>query len=244
LTIGLSGDDSSEFDPSAGEFMTGDLNLLRMQTAIQYRVADPVKFVLRAEQVEPLLSRLGEAALTRALGFRSVDGVLRSERQAIARDVERELQKATSNCQLGVAILGVNLTDARPPGEVAADFAAAQSAESHRDRRINEARSYAETTGTTARSQAQKSIEAAHAAATRRTLTAKAQAQHFNSLLAEALRARDLTIRRIYIESIQALLDRVKNKVVLPSSDSIDVTVLGTNEEPAAREHLEPRTGR
>jgi len=235
LTIGLSAPASTDFEPSAGEFMTGDLNLLRVQATIQYRAANPADYVLRAEQLEPLLSRLAEAALTRAMAARSVDGVLRSERQAVAQDVERGLQSTSEAYHLGVAILGVNLTHTRPPGEVEADFAAAQSAESQRERRINEARSYAETTATTARSRAQAILEAAHAAAERRTLTTSAQAERFCVLLAEAQRARSLTIRRIYIESLQALLDRVKAKIVLPPGDSVDLTVLGSQDEPARK---------
>lgn len=235
LTIGLAGAASSDFEPSTGEFLTGDLNLLRMQAAIQYRIGNPIDYVLRAEQVEPLLSRLAEAALARAVASRTVDGVLRTQRHAISQDVERELESRSAACRLGIAVLGVSLTDARPPGEVEADFAAAQSAESQRDRRINEARSYAETTATTARSQAQTIVEAAHTAARRRTLTASAQAEEFNALLAEAQRARNLTVRRIYIDSLQALLDRVKRKIVLPPGDSVDLTVLGIQDQPAPK---------
>jgi len=235
LTIGLSGPASTDFEPSAGEFMTGDLNLLRVQATVQYRAANPADYVLRAEPLEPLLARLAEAALSRAMASRSIDGVLRSERQSVARDVERDLQSTSQAYRLGVAILGVNLTDTRPPLEVEADFAAAQSAESQRDQRINEARSYAETTATTARSQAQAILEAAHAAAKRRALTTAAQADRFEGLLAEAQHARNLTIRRIYIETLQALLGRVKGKIVLPPGDSVDLTVLGIQDEPARK---------
>jgi modulator of FtsH protease HflK len=232
LTIGLSGPASADFEPSAGEFMTGDLNLLRIQATVQYRVANPADYVLRVEQLEPLLSRLAEAAVTRGLASRKVDGVLRSERQAVAEIVKRDLQSTSEAYRLGVAIVGVNLTDVRPPEEVEADFAAAQSAESQRDRRINEAKSYAEITATTARSRAQVILEAAHAAALRRKLTTSAQAERFGLLLAEAQRARSLTIRRIYIETLQALLDRVKGKIVLPPGDSVDLTVLGSPDSP------------
>ena len=159
--------------------------------------------------------------------------MLRSERQAVAEDVARDLQSTAKSHRLGVAILGVNLTDARPPLEVEADFAAAQSAESRRDQRINDARSYAETKATTARSQAQAILEAAHAAAKRRALITSAQAERFCALLAEAQHARSLTIRRIYIESLQALLGRVKGKIVLPPGDSVDLTVLGSQDAPA-----------
>lgn len=231
LTIGLAAPASADFEPSTGEFLSGDLNLVRVQATVQYRIDNPVEYRLRVEEVEPLFSGLAEAAMSRAVASRTVDGVLRSERRAIAIDVERDLQRDAAACRLGIAVLGVNLTDARPPGEVAADFAAAQSAESQREERINEARSHAETTATTARSRAQKIIEAAHAKAKRRTLTASAQAERFKALLAEAQSARKLTIQRIYIDSLRSLLDRVQRKIVLPPGESLDLTVLGIQDE-------------
>ena len=214
LTIGLTGPASADFEPSAGEFMTGDLNLLRVQANVQYRAASPADYVLRAEHLEPLLASLAEAALTRTLSASSVDGILRSERQAVAVAVEREIRLMAATHHLGVAILGVNLTDARPPGEVEPDFAAAQSAESQRDRRVNEARSYAETTDTTARSQAQAILEAAHSAALRRKLTASARAERFLVLLAEARHARSLTMRQDLhrIASVHAQPGQRKNR--------------------------------
>jgi membrane protease subunit HflK len=233
LTIGLARPDSVDVEPSAGEFLTGDLNLLRAQATVQYRLGDPFDYVVRAQERERLLARSAEASLARALASRGVDAVLRSARQAIAREVRVDLQTRSDRHRLGIVILGVSFTDARPPYEVEADFAAAQSAESERDRRINDARSYAETTETTARAEAQALLENAHALAQRRLLLAQASAERFTLLMAEAQRARKLTIRRLYIESLQAMLDRVKRKIVLPPGDSLDVTVLGSKEEPA-----------
>ena len=34
-------------------------------------------------------------------------------------------------------------------------------------------------------------------------------------------------MRRLYIESLQALLGRVKSKLILSSGDAVDLTVLG-----------------
>ena len=42
----------------------------------------------RRAEVEPLLTRLAEASLTRALAGRGIDAALRADRAAIARDVE------------------------------------------------------------------------------------------------------------------------------------------------------------
>ena len=227
VTIGLAGAADSNLEPSAGEVMTGDLNLLRFQATVQYRIARPVDYVVRVDQVELLLTMSAEASVSRALAVRGVDAILRSDRQAIAGEVERDLQHAADRYQSGVAILGVSLTDAQPPTEVEADFAAAQSAESERDRRVNEAKSYGVTIATASRAAAQAKIESAHGSAQRTTLMAQAEAQRFLALLPETQRSRSLTIRRLYIESIQALLDGVKRKLVLPPGGDLDLTVLG-----------------
>jgi modulator of FtsH protease HflK len=231
VAIGLAGAGASDLEPAAGEVMTGDLNLLRFQATVQYRVARPIDYVLRIDQVEPLLARSAEASVSRALAVRGVDAVLRADRQAIAREVERDLQSSADRYQSGVSILGVSLTDARPPREVEADFAAAQAAESERDRRTNEAKSYGKTTATASRAAAQAKVEMAHAAAERTLLTAQAEAQRFVVLQAEAGRSPSLTMRRMYIETMQALLDGVKRKLVLPPGGDVDLTVFGIKEE-------------
>jgi modulator of FtsH protease HflK len=231
FTIGLAGPADSSLEPSAGEVMTGDLNLLRFQATVQYRVARPVDYVVRIDQVEPLLATSAEASVSRALAARGIDAALRSDREAIAREVERDLQSSADRFQSGISILGVSFTDARPPTEVEPDFAAAQSAESERDRRVNEAKSYGETTATASRAAAQAKLENAHAAAERTNLMAQAEAQRFLALLAEAGRSRSLTIRRLYIESIQSLLDGVKRKLVLPPGGDLDLTVMGIKEQ-------------
>jgi membrane protease subunit HflK len=232
LTIGLARSAASDVEPATGEMLTGDLNLLRIEAILQYRVARPEKFVLRATAIDTLLADAGEASVSRALASRGVDAVLRTDRQAIARDVERDLQNVSDRHGLGIAILGMSLTAARPPDEVQAEFAAAQSAESERDRRINEARSYEETTATEARSAAGAKHEAARAVAERTILRARADAERFLVLLAEAQHARTLTMRRLYIEAMQSLLDGVKRKLILPAGDAVDLTVLGAEVGP------------
>src|SRR5579883_2468542 len=67
LSIGLAGTPGPFDDPGTGEYLTGDLNLLRARGIVQYRVSDPLAFVLQQDGVEPHLTRLAEASLTRAL---------------------------------------------------------------------------------------------------------------------------------------------------------------------------------
>jgi membrane protease subunit HflK len=233
FTIGQSGPAPVDQDPSSGEALTGDLNLVQIQATVQFRVANPVDYLLRIDEAEPLLIRSAEASLSRALARRGIDAVLRSERRRIADEAQADIQAAADRLPLGVRILGVSLTDARPPVEVAADFAAAQSAESLRDRRINDATTDAAVKLTAASARGQAIQEAARADAERTILNDRAEAQRFLALMAEARRSRDLTIRRLYIESLQSLLDRVKRKVIVPTGDGPDLTIFGLSGENA-----------
>jgi membrane protease subunit HflK len=227
LEVGLAGTAGPEDLPGSGEFLTGDLNLLRARGVVQYRVANPVAFVLHAENVDRLLSRLAEACLSRALARCGIDGALRSERLAIARDAEAELTRAVSQYGMGLAILGVSLTDARPPAEVQPDFDAAQAAQSEFDRRLNEAKSYAATSLPAAHATALSKTEQAHAEADRNVALARSRADRFVALLAEADRSRPLTVRRLYRDTLRDLLPRVRRKLLLTPDEPVDLSIFG-----------------
>jgi membrane protease subunit HflK len=216
--------------PGVEEFLTGDLNLVRVRAVIQYRVASPADFIVRSEDVGVLIERLGEARLSHALASRGIDQVLRSDRQRIATEVAADLERAIARLHLGLEILGVSLTEARPPAEVAADFSTAQAAESQRQRRSNEARTYAETTVTAARAAAASRLESARAASQRKLLESRAGAQRFLALLVEARRAPELTTQRTYMDTMKTLLGRVRRKIILPAGKDVELTVLGIDE--------------
>jgi membrane protease subunit HflK len=232
LEVGLATVPGALDEPGGGEFLTGDLNLIRVHGVVQYRVADPVAFVLRTTELEPLLARLAESSLARALTLRGIDGVLRLERAAIAGDIESDLVRSVSDAGLGIAILGVSLTDARPPGEVAADFAAAQAAQSERDRRVNDALTFAATTQRAAHAEAEARLDRARAAANRAVVLARGRASRFLALVAEAEAAGDrrLMVRRLYLDMLRELLPRVKRKLVLAPDEPVDLSILGDRE--------------
>jgi membrane protease subunit HflK len=173
------------------------------------------------------LTRLTESSLARALARRGIDGVLRHERAEVVREAEADLAQAVARLGLGLAILGMSLTDAQPPTEVAPDFAAAQAAQSEHDRRINEAKTYAATALPAAEAQALARTEQARAKADRAIALARSRASRFLALLGEADRSRRLTVRRLYLDALRDLLPRVQRKLVLTPEEPIDLSILG-----------------
>ena len=214
--------------PGEGEFLTGDLNIVRARGVVQYRVADPLAFVLGSGDRDRLLARATEASLARALTSRGIDAPLRSGRPDVARDVHRELARSVEQLGLGVAILGVNLTDARPPIEVEPAFVEAQAAQSERDRRINEARALAGTIRPAAIAAAEAATADARGKADRGVALARGQADRFLGLLAEADRSRSLTVRRLYRDALRDLLPKVRRKVLMTPDEPVDLGLIGS----------------
>ncbi len=235
LEVGLVGVPGPDEEPGAGEFLTGDLNLLRLRAVVQYRVADPTAFVLQSESTTAILPRLAESSLSRALSRRGIDAALRDDRAALALDAADDLSNRVERCGLGLAILSVSLIDAAPPVEVQADFAAAQAARSERDRRLNEARTYQATTRAAAQAQARARTVAAKAQADRAVTLASSQADRFLALLAEARHSRPLTVRRLYLDALRDLLPRVRRTLILGPDEPIDLSLFDTPQaDPAA----------
>ena len=227
LDVGLAGTPGPDDDPGAGEYLTGDLNLMRARGVVQYAVADPWAFANRADDLGSLLARLAESSLTRALSRRGIDAALRTDRAAVAREAESDFARAVADLDLGITVLGLSLTDARPPSEVAPDFAAAEAAQSDHDRRLIEARAYAERTLPAANAAAQAMRDRSRAVADRSVAMAASRASRFLALLAEVDRSRSLTIRRLYLDALRELLPRVRRKLVIGEDNGTDLSIIG-----------------
>lgn len=227
LEVGLAGTPGPNDAPGAGEMLTGDLNLLRVRAVLQYRVADPKAYVLRARDVRGLLERITEAGLARAIARRSVDEALRAGRPILARDAQDEVAHQVLTERLGLAILSLSLTDARPPAEVQPDFDAAQKAQSDHDRRLLEARAYGATILPVAQAGARVVQERARAQSERHVAEARGRAARFLSLLAEADRSRRLTVRQLYLDAVNEMLPRVRRKLLLTPEEPLDLSILG-----------------
>jgi membrane protease subunit HflK len=226
IEIGRAAAPGADEEPGTGEFLTADRNILRARAVVQYRVDDPVRFVLAGE-IEPALARLAESGLAAALAGVPIDAALGPGRAEVARQAAARIARGAERLGLGVAVLGVSLTDARPPAEVEPDFAAAQSARSERDRRIVDARASATTLRTAAEAESRARLDAAHADATRSVRLALARAERFLALLAEANGARRLTVGRLYRDTLRDLLPRVRRKVLLTPEEPVDLSLFG-----------------
>jgi membrane protease subunit HflK len=203
--------------------LTGDLNVAVVEWTTQFRVNDPYKYLfkvrnlydLREERRSDTFRAMNEAVMRAVIGDRSVNEVLTIGRQEIASEVERRLQELCDQYETGIKVEQVVLQDVNPPDQVRPAFNEVNQAQQERERMINEARSEYNAVIPRARGEAQQTITQAEGYATDRVNRSRGDAELFNSLLAAYRRAPEVTRRRIYLETMQAVYPNVRQKIVL-----------------------------
>lgn len=197
-----------------GEWMTGDTNVLALKLAVQYRVARPVEWVESGADTPELVRRAAESVVTRALGTLPVDDALTGGRLGLLEEVRRGTQELLDAWSTGVSVVSVALRSVDPPGPVLAAFQDVQNAKSDRERFVNEAESYANETLPRARGEAGALVSAAASERQRRVEEARGDAARFEALRREASLAPGPLRARLYLETLEKVLPRMRVYVV------------------------------
>ncbi|MEZ5063685.1 MAG: FtsH protease activity modulator HflK [bacterium] len=208
-------------------WLTGDTNILSVKMMIQYTVVDLPSYLYRMESSQFLMARIAEAALTETLGAMAVDDALTIERPRIAEEVRSRTQDRLDELQLGIAVNTVNLLSVDPPSQVIDVFRDVQNAAADRERIMNEANGYANSVIPRARGEATWVTERAESDRNARIAQARGDASKFLALLTEYEKIPDATRRRLYLETMEEVLPKVKRYVVdLEKGDRFDLRIL------------------
>ena len=212
-------------DAFAGEslMLTGDLNVAVVSWTTQFRVSDPYNYLFkvrnlfdpRGESSADTFRDMNEAVMRAVIGDRSVNEVLTIGRAEIALEVELRLQELCDQYETGIQIEQIVLQDVDPPDQVRPAFNEVNQAQQEKERMINEARAEYNSVIPRARGEAQQTITQADGYATDRVNRAMGDADLFTSLLAAYRRSPDVTRRRIYLETMQAVYPNVQQKIIL-----------------------------
>jgi membrane protease subunit HflK len=227
LAIGATRAGDKPGSAGRGEYLTGDQNLALVGAVVQYRVSEPAAYLAASADRDGLLADLAETALAEGCARYSIDDLLRNRRQEFSNDVREALVREVHDLGLGVDVLSVSVVEARPPEEVAAEFADAQSAHSDRDRRITEGETEAGLIARAAQARAAAVEDQARTQASRTRTAARGRADRFTALLDQAAIDPDLTRRRLYLDALERGLKRLGRRIVLEPGQAIDLSVLG-----------------
>ncbi|HXV76048.1 MAG TPA: FtsH protease activity modulator HflK [Candidatus Polarisedimenticolaceae bacterium] len=195
--------------------LTGDLNVAVVEWTAQYRVDDPYRYLFRVRSITETFRHMNEAVMRAVVGDRSVTEVLTIGRQEIATEAERRLQELCDQYESGIHVEQIVLQDVNPPEGVRDSFNEVNESQQERERMINDARADFNRVIPKARGEAAQMLKIAEGYAADRVNRARGDAALFDSLRAAYARAPEVTRRRIYLETMETLLPKVKRKIVL-----------------------------
>ena len=221
-----------QLQPQQAECLTGDNNVILLSANVQYQIEDVHQYLFGTANVPVLVENAVAGALCGEVSAMEVDDVLTTRRDAIQAEVRRRAQEMLDHYQVGVRISSVLLDErTEPPQEVADAFRDVTAAREDRQRAVSEAQGYAARLRQSAEADADSLLQQAEAYSQKATLLAESGAERFRLMQAELSEGRDLTIRRLILETMEVVLPRMKKIVAdREASQSVDLSIMQPDE--------------
>lgn len=198
--------------------LTGDENIVDAELIVQYKIKDAASYLFNF--VEPVLTvrEAAEASLRTVIGKHKIDEALTTGKFMIQEETKELLQSILDKYGTGVLVVAVQLQDVSPPKQVRAAFKDVASAKEDKNRMINQAEGYRNDVIPKARGEAQAMISEAEGFREARVSRAEGEVAKFNAMLVEYKKAKVVTRKRLYLETMEEILPNI-NKYIIPGGD-------------------------
>ena len=220
VEVGYRNSDKNKVDRES-LMLTGNLNIIDTQFVVQYALNNPEAFLFENRFVnigaEDVVQQVAETAMREVVGKSNIDFVLYEGREAVASDAKALMQEVLNRYKSGIEIREVAVRNVQPPDQVQAAFEDAIKARQDRDRKINEGEAYANNIIPRARGQAARILEEAEGYKQGIVARADGEAQRFLLLAGEYAKAPEVTRRRLYLETMEEVMERA-NKLLVDDS--------------------------
>lgn len=200
------------------KMLTADENIVDIELTVQSKIQDAADFLFQDQNPEKTMRDATETAVRETIGKSKLDFILTEGRSSIAARIKSRAQELINNYRSGLEVTSVNMQPAKPPEQVKSAFDDAIKAREDKARLENQAEAYSNEVIPKARGGAARQVEDAKAYRDRVIAEAEGQTSRFLSVLAEYQKAPEVTRERLYIETIERMLENT-NKVIMDVKD-------------------------
>jgi membrane protease subunit HflK len=214
---GLSNPESDQPERDLREeslMLTGDENIVDINASVFWRISNAYAYAFNTRNPAYTVKSAAESVLRQVVGHTLIQSALTEGRAAIEQAVTTGTQAILDQYGTGVEITQVQLQKVDPPPEVVESFRDVQRATTDADRARNEAQAYANDIVPRARGDAAAVVAQAEGQKTAAIANATGEAQRFLDVYAAYAQAKDVTLKRLYIETMQDVLSHAEVTVV------------------------------
>ncbi|MEO7410257.1 MAG: FtsH protease activity modulator HflK [Sphingomicrobium sp.] len=172
--------------------LTGDQNIIDIAYQVRWSIKDPEQYLFELRTPEDTIRQVAESSMRQVVAQVSLQDAIGNRRGEIEARVQEEMQHTLDRYQSGVAIRGIAIKQADPPGAVNDAFkdvtAAQQDAESARNK--------------------------ANAYALQLRQLAQGEATAFDKVYIQYELSPEVTKRRLYYETMERVLNGVDKTII------------------------------
>lgn len=172
--------------------LTGDQNIIDLAYSVRWNIRDPELYMFQLADPDSSIREVAESAMRSVVASVSLDDALGAGRTEIEQQVEQRMQAILETYRSGVRVQGVAIKQADPPAAVNDAFKGVSAAQQAAQTMLNQARAYAQ----------------------QQTARAQGEAAQFDKTYEEYRLAPEVTRRRMYYETMEAVLAGIDKTIV------------------------------
>lgn len=194
--------------------LTGDENIVDINFVALWVIKDAGQYLFNIRDPESTVKAVAESVMREIVGKTPIAEATTEGRGRIELGAREQMQQILDSYGAGIQVSEVQLQKVDPPSQVIDAFRDVQRAQADRERAQNEAEAFANDILPRARGEAERLLQEAEGYRQEVIARASGDAQRFTSVVAEYEKAQDVTLRRLYIETMEAVLTNM-NKVII-----------------------------
>ena len=204
--------------------------LVNIGAIIQYRITDAADFIYNVDDQAGTLRLAFETVLRRNIQNKDLEDAL-INKDSIAVEILPDLIKKVNSYGLGITIVEVKFTDVLLPEKVQFAYDDVNIAENEKAEFTSKAAKYTNEKLPKARADAYQRIQEAESYKAQKVSQAKGDVENFLQVYEKYVLSKDVTKRRLYIETMETILQNANQKYIVDLDQGGTVKYLPLNPE-------------
>ncbi len=196
--------------------LTGDENIIDINFVVFWVIEDAGKYLFNIRRPDDTVKDVAESAMREVVGKQKIASALSAGRSIVEVATLELMQRVLDQYESGIRVTQVELQKVDPPAAVIDASRDVQAARADKDRFVNQAQAYSNSVLPVAQGEAAKLIQEAEAYKQETINRALGEANRFTAVYDQYVQAKDVTKRRLYIETMQDILTGM-NKIIIDS---------------------------
>jgi len=203
--------------------LTGDENIIDIQFVVFWVIKDAGQYLFNIRNPESAVKSASEAAMREIVGKNQFEFARTQGRGKVQEDAKKLIQHILDMYGSGVLITQVEVQKVDPPAKVIDAFRDVQAARADKERASNEAQAYFNEQTQRAEGDAERITREAEGFKESRIAEATGGAARFLSVYEQYKAAKDVTMRRMYLETMEEILSGMDKVIIDPAGSNSGV---------------------